>query len=50
MVRILVKCLDCAYCDGKVENYLTNCNNKTLNPNGYKKGLWAHPCDYFKKK
>lgn len=47
--NILVKCTDCLFCSGIQINYLTDCSNKEANPKGHKKGLWAHPCDYFKK-
>lgn len=44
-----VFCKDCFF-GGTVENYLIDCSNKQANPDGYKKGCWAHVCRYYEKK
>ena len=48
--EVLVKCLDCHFCSGEVNNFLTDCSSKEANPYNYKKGLWEKPCKYYKHK
>lgn len=45
-----VKCVDCKFCPGIIENHLVDCFSKEANPGGYKKGCWEHVCSSFQKK
>lgn len=47
---IKVKCVDCIFCPGVIENHLVDCSNDKANPGGFKKGCWEHFCKYFKTK